>query len=138
MMGKQVNVAAFLEQITAWAATRPDVASVALVGSHARGTARADSDVDLVILCASPAQMLHDDWPLLFGEVESSTLEDYGALKSLRVHYRGGLEVEFGLADRSWAHRPLDAGTRRVLEGRARVLYDPEQIFRMAMDAVIA
>ncbi|MGH2704321.1 MAG: nucleotidyltransferase domain-containing protein [Actinomycetota bacterium] len=42
---------------------RPDVCGVAIVGSWARGEARADSDLDLVILTEDPSRYTHaDDW----------------------------------------------------------------------------
>jgi Nucleotidyltransferase domain len=39
-----------LERAVAWARRQPDIRGLALVGSWARGNARADSDVDLVVL----------------------------------------------------------------------------------------
>ena len=45
----------FLFRFTAWAASQPDIVAVGLAGSHARGAARPDSDVDLVILSTDPA-----------------------------------------------------------------------------------
>jgi hypothetical protein len=82
--------------------------------------------------------VLDGDWLSHCGEVESFAVEDYGALKSLRVFYRSGLEVEFGLADPTWARAPLDPGTESVLAGGARVLYDPSYVFRVAKDAAVA
>lgn len=43
-----------LERITAWFQAREGVATIALVGSHARGAARPDSDIDLVLLVDDP------------------------------------------------------------------------------------
>ena len=65
-------------------------------------------------------------------------MEDYGAVKSRRIHYHDGLEVEFGVTGRGWAQTPLDPGTRSVLAAGARVLYDPEDILRLAKDTAIA
>ena len=96
-----MGVASFLNELTAWAATRPDITAVALIGSHARSTAKPSSDIDLVMLCSSMDELLGGDWPAVFGEIESSSVEDYGALKSRRIFYRNGLEVEFGIAERS-------------------------------------
>jgi predicted nucleotidyltransferase len=127
---------AFLDAIERWAAARSDVAGAALVGSYARGTARPQSDVDLVLLCSDPERFLAGDWISHFGEVDTFAMENYGALNSLRVLYRSGLEVEFGIASRSWASTPIDPGTRRVLTDGFRILYDPEQIFRAAKDAI--
>jgi hypothetical protein len=90
-----------------------------------------------VPICASPARLLDGDWLSHCGEVESFAVEDYGALKSLRVFYRSGLEVESGLADPTWARAPLDPGTESVLAGGARVLYDPSYVFPVAKDAAV-
>ncbi len=86
----------------------------------------------------APDAMLEGDWPSLFGEVESRTVEDYGALRSVRVFYRKALEVEFGIAGPGWATAPLDAGTRAVLADGARVLYDPRQLLELARLAAVA
>jgi len=131
-MKDNVNAASFLQQLIDWAVTQADVVAVALVGSHGRGDARPDSDVDIIILCFSPPRLLGSRWPWSFGDIASCKMEDYGALKSLRVFYRNGLEVEFGIAERSWIHTPLDEGTRRVLNDGVRVLHDPEALFEKA------
>lgn len=133
-----MSVSSFLEEFSKWAAGRPDVVAAALVGSQARSNATPSSDVDLVILCEAPDDMLAGDWPLMFGEVESRSIEDYGALRSLRVYYRGGIEVEFGVARPSWAKVPLDAGTQVVLANGARILHDPGQLLQVATCAAVA
>lgn len=130
-----MNITAFLEVVTAWAEGRSDIDGVALVGSYARGTARPESDIDRVVLSNVPSRLLDGDWPARFGDVQSSSTEDYGALKSRRVLYRDGLEVEFGIAAPSWTSIPLDPGTRRVLADGVKVLYDPRQLFRSANEA---
>ena len=127
-----MTIEPFLEALTTWAAARRDVVGLALVGSQARGSARPDSDVDVVILAANPARLLRGGWSATFGAVESSRIEDYGALQSLRVFYRHGLEVEFGIAKPDWARLPLDAGTRKVLADGVRVLYDAEGLLEKA------
>lgn len=133
-----MTVAAILEEIAFWAAARSDVVGIALVGSHARGTSRPDSDIDLVVLSDAPLGLLNGEWVSVFGEVESSVMEDYGELKSLRVFYRNGPEVEFGVASRAWAQTPLSSGTWGVLAGGVRALYDPEGVFGMAKAAADA
>ncbi|MBJ7004713.1 nucleotidyltransferase domain-containing protein [Streptomyces sp. CRPSP2-6A1] len=67
-----VEVREFLDRLTRWAATREDIAGLLLVGSYARGAARPDSDVDVVLLTADPA-------PYLTGTDESDAAEP-GAL----------------------------------------------------------
>ncbi|MHB9115377.1 MAG: methylated-DNA--[protein]-cysteine S-methyltransferase [Thermoleophilia bacterium] len=119
------GIPSFVDALTEWAATRSDIEAVALVGSYARGTANALSDVDVVLLVRDPAVYLANRaWLDRFGTVGHWTTEDYGALTSVRVWYRGGVEVEFGLATTDWARSPLDDGTRSVIEGGMRVLHE--------------
>ena len=58
--------ARILEVIIGWAKVYQDIRRVALVGSHARGTARLDSDIDLVVLALTQmpfAPMVHGSKP---------------------------------------------------------------------------
>jgi predicted nucleotidyltransferase len=119
------RVAELILSVQAWAAARPDVHGVALVGSHARQAATPESDVDLVIVCASPSELVvNTDWLRVFGSPRRTAREDWGRVTSLRVWYAGGLEVEFGIADRTWATAPLDAGTRQVIKDGCVVVFD--------------
>jgi len=124
-----IVVDGFLDRVARWAGERGDVRAVALVGSHARGTARPDSDVDLMLLTERPRALVEDTaWLTGFGRVLRVVAEDWGRVTSLRVWYAEGLEVEFGLATVEWATRP-DEGTHRVLGDGMRVLLDPDGIF---------
>jgi hypothetical protein len=121
------GVTAFLEDVGRWAAGAPGVQAVALVGSYAAGRARPDSDVDLVVLLDDPRRLLGERaWLEEFGVVAATAVEDWGAVTSLRVHYAGGLEVEWGLAGVSWAGvGPVDPGTARVVRDGLVPLHDP-------------
>ena len=51
--------------------------------------------------------------------------EDWGMLRSIRVVYRDGLEVEFGFALPGWASTDCVAeGTRRVVSDGIRIIVD--------------
>ncbi|QYK56568.1 MAG: nucleotidyltransferase domain-containing protein [Fimbriimonadaceae bacterium] len=118
-----------LSRFAIWADERADVRAAALVGSHARGDARPDSDVDLVILAREPAVLLlAPDWCEFFGPVVRLSTEDYGRLLVLRAWYGSGMEVEFGLASPRWATSP-DKGTRRVVREGCRVLLYKDSLF---------
>lgn len=119
------QLATFLNNLSAWAETRSDVVGLALVGSHARGAGRPDSDVDLVMLCVKPIALANrNDWVARFGRVREIISETYGVVRALRVYYENGLEVEFGLTPLKWTTIPLDAGTQRVISDGMYILYD--------------
>ncbi|MFF3500848.1 nucleotidyltransferase domain-containing protein [Streptomyces sp. NPDC003247] len=116
-----------VERITAWALGRSDVVGVLLVGSWARGAARQDSDVDLVVLTTRAAGYADDDaWlrELALGEVVR--VGAWGPVTEWRQVTASGLEVEVNIGAPDWARTdPVDAGTRRVVRDGARVLLDP-------------
>ena len=61
----------FLNAFVSWASAHTDVQAIALVGSFARGEARDDSDIDLVILTDQPQTYLEElKWIERFGTVE--------------------------------------------------------------------
>lgn len=132
------------KQITAWFQEHPGVAAIALVGSHARGAARPDSDIDLVILVDDPQAYRHEQgWlsSLAVDELNDTVItsqdEDYGPLWSRRVFLASGHEVEFGFARPTWAStEPLDSGTKQVVRDGCRALYDPHDIIERLITAV--
>ena len=132
----QELVETFLREVSGWAQSRADILAVGLVGSQARGTAGPHSDVDLVILACDLQFCLKDTaWAALFGVLERQRAEDYGRVQSLRVWYRGGLEVEFGWADAGWAALPMDPGTRRVVADGLRVLWERQPLLSRLLTA---
>ena len=126
----EIDLNALMELVLSWAKPQPEISGILLVGSYARGDFRTDSDVDLVILGENKGKLLEDpSWTKIFGEIESQSREDWGAVVSLRTMYKGGLEVEFGLTNRQWARlAPLDQGTLRVIRGGAKIIWDPKGI----------
>ena len=127
-----------IDAVSVWARSREDIVGLALIGSYARDTARPDSDVDFSILSAKPASLIdNQDWTARFGVACKTMTEQYGPTCSVRVFYEHGWEVEFGVADPSWARVPLDSGTRRVISDGIRILYDPAGFFGKAKDAAV-
>jgi uncharacterized protein len=130
------STARIVEAIIQWAKTRQDIRGIALVGSHARGTATPDSDIDLMVLAGAPAVLRANhswvetiNWSSAGVEVAKWADEEYGAVWSRRVQLGSGPEVEITIAPLSWAGiAPIDEGTRRVISKGCRVLHDPDTL----------
>lgn len=131
--------------VRAWATAEPKIRAVALVGSHARGTARPDSDIDLVLLTAESDSFRAEitwvkqiDWHAINIRPQKWRDEDYGAAWSRRIwlgaDYR---QVELTFALTSWANtNPIDAGTQRVISRGCRILHDPDALLVRLCEAV--
>ena len=127
-------VESLIEKVRGWAELRADIRGLVLVGSHARGAARADSDIDLVLVCIDPLPYLkNSDWLSTFGEVVRFSLEDWGKVQSMRVFYRNGPEVEFGITSLDWIAVPIDDGTAGVLRSGHSVLLDRDGLVEAAV-----
>jgi predicted nucleotidyltransferase len=131
---ERVNL--ILEEVTQWVSHRTDINGAALVGSWARGVARADSDIDLMFLATPPAWFRQDDkwlneiqWAVVDAEIDDWKDRDYGVIWSRYVYLDNETEIEFGFGFLSWASvNPVDAGTSRVVSDGCRILYDPEEL----------
>ena len=125
--------AGVVELIRAWARRHDAVHGLALVGSHARGEAEPNSDVDFMLLVGDPGAFKVDgawlgaiSWASLGSRIACVEDEEYGAVWSRRVwlHPRG--EIEFTFARPSWAAlEPIDPGTRHVIMHGCSILHDP-------------
>jgi predicted nucleotidyltransferase len=124
-MTMSIRTADFLERLRAWIEPRDDVRALMIVGSVARGDARPDSDVDVVLLTTHPARYLESvDWVSEFGAAQRVEQENYGKVTSVRAAYGDGLEVEFAVAAADWASAPFDSGTEAVARNGIVVLLD--------------
>ena len=119
----------FLQQLESFSAAEPTIEAVVLVGSHANGTAKSDSDVDVVIVTNSTDRLLGEyTWVYKFGKALSSDEEDCGLVHALRVMYDGGPEVEFGITSKSWIADDQLKDTGKILAAGYRVIYDPNKL----------
>ncbi|OGE18630.1 hypothetical protein A3J19_04000 [Candidatus Daviesbacteria bacterium RIFCSPLOWO2_02_FULL_41_8] len=135
-MKEVVNL--FLEEFKQWATSQDNIKAVALVGSYAKGTAKPDSDIDLVIITNDPKSLLEDvQWLQNFGQIKEIKNEDWGLVQSKRVFYESGLEIEFGIATPEWAKTdPTDPGTKRVISDGAKILYDKNGILQSLLSTL--
>lgn len=125
---KKVNL--LLENFKEWTQQQNHIKGVAVVGSFARGDFHSNSDVDLTIISTDKdftLENIKNDFS--FGNIESSTLEEWGILTSLRIFYDNGLEVEYGVVTDQWVKEQLDEGTKNVVKNGFEVLTEKEDIF---------
>lgn len=120
----------FIKALKEWAEQQKDIESVIVVGSYARGTNKASSDLDLVLITSNKSEMVESQaFVNFFGDVEDKQTEYYGACTSIRVWYKNGMEVEFGIVEPSWIAVPLDSGTHKVLRDGYRIILDKKDSF---------
>ncbi|MER5201011.1 nucleotidyltransferase domain-containing protein [Streptomyces sp. NPDC002755] len=127
---REHEVRRVVDRVTRWAGNRSDVVGLLLVGAVAREAAGPDSDVHLVVLSTVPARYTEDDgWAGELGLGEVVRVGERGPVTEWRYATASGLAVEVGVGSAHWARTdPVDAGTRRVVTGGARPLYDPAGI----------
>ena len=97
------HLARIVEVIIEWAKVNRDIRGVALVGSHARRTARLDSDIDLVLLTVNPEAFRADGSWIEAVKVMNGGAEHYEAVRSRRVWLSSGAGVEISFAPVAWA-----------------------------------
>ena len=132
-----MEIATFLKAFDCWARAQRDIVGVALVGSHARDTANEDSDVDVIILTSEVDKYSLDQlWISQFGAVQRCEPENWGRVKSLRVFYKDGTEVEYNFSTRDWASIPVDAGTYNVVADGMKIIHDPQRILKVLQETV--
>jgi hypothetical protein len=134
-----------VQVVLAWATAQSKIRAVALVGSHARGTARPDSDIDLMLLATDPDAFRADntwvaeiDWHAIGIRPHKWQDEDYGAAWSRRVWLTDRcVQVELTFASLSWSGAdPPDVGTRRVISDGCRILHDPDGLLACLCRAI--
>jgi predicted nucleotidyltransferase len=134
--GRPAERAGVVDRVTRAAAARPDVLGLLLAGSTARGTARPDSDVDLVLLTTDPARYADGAWTDALGLGTRLRTRSWGAVTEWRYATASGLEVEINVGSPDWARTdPVDPGTRRVVTDGARPLHDPRGLLAALLRA---
>ncbi len=115
-----------LDAVKEWAMGEDAIQSILLIGSHARNQARADSDVDLIVIASDPKRYIIGTFFYGFGKVTRCQKEDWGTVTPVRVFYENGLEVEFAITSPDWLKLPFEKGTHETLSGGYRILLDKE------------
>jgi len=120
----------FISQLNAWLRTQSSIRGALLVGSHARGDATEDSEIDILLLVTKAELYLSaTDWVHRFGTVDAIKKEKYGIATSVKVRFKNGVQVEFKVAPLPWATtNPVDEDTREVVLNGAKILWDADNL----------
>ncbi|MEL6463064.1 MAG: nucleotidyltransferase domain-containing protein [Cyanobacteria bacterium J06621_15] len=146
---------AILEKVTHWVEKRSEILALALVGSYARGEAKPDSDIDLMVI-ASDTEIFRQNhgwvhqinWESIdykiqqwndaqYGVVWSRHIDLYNSKSNLKSNSKNNsknnlskklkVEISFGLP--KWASvNPVDSGTFGVVSRGCKIIYDPQGI----------
>jgi predicted nucleotidyltransferase len=123
------EVSAILADVCRWARSRSDIRGLALVGSHAAGRPRDDSDVDLIVVTDAAGAYQNADWvQSAVGQraIVATRGQRFGNVWSLFVTLADGPEIEFTFAERSWARAdPPAPEVCRIVRDGVAVLHDP-------------
>lgn len=127
----------YIKEVKQWASSCVTVQALALIGSHARNEAKPDSDIDFLIICDDKSKLIDDiAWVNKFGEVISCTKEEWGIVTSIRVSYRDGQEIEFGLAPLNWVDITFGDKIPEGISDRIKILIDDNNILGKLKKAV--
>lgn len=135
---RAAEVRELFERAGDWAARKPDVVAIGLAGSWARGDARMDSDVDLILLTtAKQGYFDNEAWMRDLGGLGIIRTEQWGpTMTERRFVLPSGLEVEAGIAPPIWAATdPVDPNLPPIVRDGFRILYDPERILSRLLEA---
>jgi hypothetical protein len=119
--------------VTDWVTKTDDLRALALCGSWATGSARRDSDLDLLVLARPPAIASRSEALAAIPFTDAGFQLDacrwvtYGVVHSAHTALKPTAEVELSFAALSWANTsPIDDGTRRVVSDGFGVLVDKD------------
>ncbi len=126
-----------------FAQSNPEVMTMALCGSYARGEAKPDSDIDFSIIVKDKMKFKATEWveklnlKNLNERLEFFEDKEYGSVWSRHVFLESKIEIEFSFADISWADTEnLDEGTKKVVTDGYKIIYDPQHILKKLVDKI--
>jgi uncharacterized protein len=139
----QADADALTDALARWVRSRPDIDALGVAGSWARGAARPDSDLDLIMLADDPESFRTDQtWlerlpiPEPF-RIGTHSAEEYGPVWSCRMFLQPDAELELTFGPLGWARtEPVDPGTRRVVGDGFAVIVDKSGRLQRLVEAV--
>jgi len=124
------------ESVKRWAERSGTVVALGLAGSWARGNARADSDIDFVILTEDPSLFRENaEWLDEIAWQETGLVllrwndEDWGNIWCRRAYFEPSAEIEFNFGTPAWASiKPPAEGARRIVIDGFKIAVDKQGI----------
>lgn len=124
------RVRLFLAAFQRWADARPDIVGAAVTGSWARGVARPDSDLDIMVVANDIAGYLTwTGWLGELGKPATISREPNNPWPALRVFFGDGPEVDFSLTTPAWLEAIVPGSAPAWLSPASfQIVHDPEQL----------
>ncbi len=116
----------FESKLRSWSCRQPYIIAAGIVGSYARGEAKHDSDMDIMLL----TDLLEDyiknqSWLLDFDCRPDAAIEYWGNVTTVRAKTLQDKEIEFNFTSKDLAAIPVDSGTLKVVQDGLTLVYDP-------------
>jgi arginyl-tRNA--protein-N-Asp/Glu arginylyltransferase len=117
----------------------PEIAAIAMFGSQAHGTARPDSDIDVLILTPDIQKHFEDNhYARCFGSFRYARREKWFSGETLRSFFRQeNGQIEYNFATPDWADLPANAEARRIVKDGIKILHDPHGILEKLQKSVL-
>lgn len=141
---KYSQIEQILTQITQWSSENLNIIGLALVGSYARGNARSDSDIDLMLITPNPwlfrqnMKWIYEiDWKHINLNIKDWKDSDYGVVWSRHIYFVEQTKIEFSFGLPTWTSiNPVDRGTLNVVKNGIKILYDPQKVFHNLLNEI--
>ena len=107
----QQDIDDIVATIARWGLDEPKIQAVWIYGSWARGTAKPDSDLDVILFCNAPQEWrnetswaLRPEWNGIGLRVSGwSDVGGFDSRWSRSIRFQTGAEIEFTVVDTDWA-----------------------------------
>src|SRR5205085_9958739 len=105
----------------------PEVVGIAMFGSQIHGTARKDSDIDVLILTPDvDKHFVNDGFVSCFGSFRYARREKWFSGETIRSFYREEHgQIEYNFVKPEWAELPANDEARRIIKDGMKIIYDP-------------
>lgn len=118
----------------------PEIVGIAMFGSQIHGTARPDSDIDVLVLTPDISKHFENDsFVSGFGRFRYARREKWFSGETIRSFFREeNGQIEYNFVNPEWADLPVNDEARRIIKDGMKILHDPHGILEKLQKAVLS